>query len=167
MNRFTIITLLALTIMCAAACSNKNDNMKMLVKKYIVANNMDGCEIEIAKMSEPDSTFGISYMTEEEIMYVAQQVDKTYNYIMEKTKGEKDYDFSNPKMTLLMNKQMLVASHLNEIMAKSAKKGPHNGWKIRVKYSVKDKQGKDNKEQWFFLDKEGELIYSTLELNLP
>lgn len=167
MNKVSIILLLAAAMAFNAACSDKSGNMKMLVKKYIVANNTEGSEIEISKMSEPDSTFGIAYMTENEIMYVAQQVDKTYNYIMEKTKGDNNYDFSDPKLTFLMNKQMLVASNLNEIMAKSAKKGPHNGWKIRVRYAVKDKQGKDNKEEWFFLDKKGEIIYTTLQINLP
>jgi hypothetical protein len=48
------------------------------------------------------------------------------------------------------------------------KKGDWSGWKVKIDYEVHDGHEQNYRaERWFFLDKEGNVIFKTMEFPLP
>ena len=167
MNKLIPIFLAVIAIISFSSCGDDKDNMMDLAKKYIAANYPADCKIEITETTEPDSTFGIMYLTEDEMMRASQQINKVTTYIMEKTKNMTDYNPSDGKMAFLASKQMKAAAEMNEVMAHSQDKGQFNGWKMRANYKVKYKNGERKVEQWLFFDKGGDVIYNSFTIHLP
>jgi hypothetical protein len=47
-------------------------------------------------------------------------------------------------------------------------KGEWSGWKVKIDFEAKDGHNLDYRaERWFFLDKEGNVIFKTMEFPLP
>ena len=48
------------------------------------------------------------------------------------------------------------------------KKGEWSGWKVKIDYEVHNGHEQNYRaERWFFLDKEGSVIFKTMEFPLP
>lgn len=166
MNKI-LIPLLALTLTSLSACSDSHEKMEDLVIRHIKANMYPDEKLTVSEISKPDSTFGVMYMSEHEIAHITKTVDQVTEFFMKKTNNMTEYDPSNGYLAYLANKQMLVAAQINEVMAHSMQKKEFNGWRIRCKYTVANQGVRRKTEEWFFFDKEGEIIYSSFAIPLP
>ena len=166
MNKI-LIPLLALTLTSLSACSDSHEKMEDLVIRHIKANMYPDEKLTVSEISKPDSTFGVMYMSEHEIAHITKTVDQVTEFFMKKTNNMTEYDPGNGYLAYLANKQMLVAAQINEVMAHSMQKKEFNGWRIRCKYTVANQGVRRKTEEWFFFDKEGEIIYSSFAIPLP
>ena len=166
MNKI-LIPLLPLFLTTLLACTDSYGEMQDLVVRHIKANMYPDEKLTISEISQPDSTFGVMYMSEHEIAHITKTVDEVTEYFMKKTNNMTEYDPNNGYLAYLANKQMLVAAQINEVMAHSMQKKEFNGWRIRCKYSVANQSVKRKTEEWFFFDKEGAIIYSSFAIPLP
>ena len=142
-------------------------NVQPLVIRHIKANMYPDEKLTVSEISKPDSTFGVMYMSEHEIAHITKTVDQVTEFFMKKTNNMTEYDPGNGYLAYLANKQMLVAAQINEVMAHSMQKKEFNGWRIRCKYTVANQGVRRKTEEWFFFDKEGEIIYSSFAIPLP
>ena len=167
MKRFIFFPLLAFLMASFIGCSTNDEDMQTLIIRHIKANIYPDEKLEITNFSKPDSTFGVMYMSEKEILHITETIEKVTEYFMKKTHNMTNYDPNDGYLAYLANKQMLVSAQINEVMAHSMQMKDFNGWRIRVTYNVTNKNGKRKTEEWFFLDKEGKFIYNTFAIPVP
>ena len=167
MRKIIFLPLLAFLIALLTACSTSDEDMQTLIVQHIKANTYPDETLEISHISKPDSTFGVMYMSEKEILHITETIDMVTEYFMSKTNNMTNYDPSDGYLAYLANKQMLVSAQMNEVMAHSMQRKDFNGWRIRVTYAITNKNGTRKTEEWFFLDKDGKLIYNTFAIPLP
>ena len=167
MGRRFIPLMLALAALAFLACSNNDKDMQEMIFRHIRANMYPDEKLTVSEISKPDSTFGVMYMSEKEIAHVTKTVDQVTEFFMKKTNNMTEYDPNNGYLAYLANKQMLVAAQINEVMAHSMQKKEFNGWRIRCRYTVANQSIQRKTEEWFFFDKEGEIIYNTFAIPLP
>lgn len=167
MNRLTLLALAILTIFGMAGCSKDNEDLEQLILRQIKGNTYPGEKIEIGEICQPDSTFGVMYLPEKEILNITKMTDNVTEFFMKKTNNMQKYDPNDGYMAYLANKQMLVAAEINEIIAHSMQKKEFNGWFVRVTYAVTNKSGKRKNVEYFFLDKEKSFIYNSFSVPLP
>ena len=167
MRKIFIPLMLAFVVLSFHACSNNNKKMEDIMIRHIKANMYPDEKLTISEIGKPDSTFGVMYMSEHEIAHITKTVDEVMEFFMKTTKNMTDYDPNNGYLAYLANKQMLVAAQINEVMAHSMQKKEFNGWRIRCKYTVANQGVRRKTEEWFFFDKEGEIIYSSFAIPLP
>ena len=161
------LPLLACLMALLTGCSKSDEDMQTLIIQHIKANMNPDEKLEINDFSKPDSTFGVMYMSEKEILHITETIEKVTEYFMQKTNNMTNYDPNDGYLAYLANKQMLVSAQINEVMAHSMQRKDFNGWRIRVTYAVTNRNGKRKAEEWFFLDKDGKFIYNTFAIPLP
>lgn len=162
-----IITILTITLLSMTGCGSENDNTDSLIMRHIRANIYPDEKLEVAEVTKPDSTFGVMYLPEKELVHITKTTDKVTDFFMKKTKNMTDYDPDDGYLAYLANKQMLVAAEINEIMAHSLNRKEFNGWYVRVTYAVTNKAGKRKMDEYFFFDKKKSFIYNTFTIPLP
>ena len=167
MRNFFIPLFITVFAISMGACSDNDENIQNIITKHIRANMYPDEKLEIIEISQPDSTFGVMYMSEKDIGYITKTIDMVTDFFMKQTKNMTEYDPNNGYLAYLANKQMLVAAQINEVMAHSLQKKDFNGWSVRCKYSVSNNKVKRKTEEWFFFDKDREIIYNTFAIPLP
>ena len=167
MKIVNVIALAILTFFGMTGCSNENDDLDQLLMRHIKANIYPDDKLEVGEVCKPDSTFGVMYLPEKEIINITKISDNVTEYFMKKTNNMQTYDPNDGYMAYLANKQMTVASEINEIIAHSLQKKEFNGWYVRVTYAVSNNSGKRKTVEYFFLDKDKSFIYNTFSVPLP
>ena len=132
--------ILAVAVLLAmTACTDKSQQMVKLSEMSLRQSLGESSDVKILGYSEPDSTFGTNYLTPDEKKAVMGTMKKVTDQIM--------------------RRQMLFDCD---------KKGDWSGWKVKIDYEVHDGHEQNYRaERWFFLDKEGSVIFKTMEFPLP
>ena len=141
------LPLLACLMALLTGCSKSDEDMQALIIQHIKANMNPDEKLEINDFSKPDSTFGVMYMSEKEILHITETIEKVTEYFMQKTNNMTNYDPNDGYLAYLANKQMLVSAQINEVMAHSMQRKDFNGWRIRVTYAVTNRNGKRKAEE--------------------
>ena len=122
----------------------------------------------ITAISEPDSAFGVNYLTQHEVNSVTALMQSVTAVIMERTNNMTAFDPDDHYVMSLAERQMKAMADLRTMVYKTNEKGEWSGWKVRVDYEAKDKYGETYRaERWLFFDEDGKTIHKSFELPLP
>ena len=150
------------------ACMDKSQQMVKLAEMSLRQSIGEGSEVKILGVSEPDSAFGTDYLTPEEKKAVMGTMKKVTDQIMSRTQNMTAFDPNDTYVIGLAERQMRANSDLRQMLFDCDKKGDWSGWKVKIDYEVHDGHEQNYRaERWFFLDKEGSVIFKTVEFPLP
>lgn len=80
----------------------------------------------------------------------------------------KDFDINDQYVIGLAERQMAAMSEIRTMVYKAAKKGEWSGWKVKIDYQCKDKNGIAYRaERWYFIDKDCKQVIKSFEIPLP
>ena len=165
MKNFMIAVAVLLTM---TACTDKSQQMVELAEMSLRQSVGEGSELKILGVSEPDSAFGTSYLTPDEKKATMATMKKVTEQIMSRTQNMTAFDPNDAYVIGLVERQMRANSDLRSMLFECDKKGEWSGWKVKIDYEAHDGHGQDIRaERWFFLDKEGSVIFKTIEFPLP
>ena len=161
--------ILAVAVLLAmTACTDKRQQMVKLSEMSLRQSIGEDSEVKILGVSEPDSAFGSNYLTPEEKKAVIGTMEKVTKEIMSRTKDMTAFDPTDAYVIGLAERQMKANSDLRQILFDCDKKGEWSGWKVKIDYKAHDGHHQDYRaERWFFLDKNGSVIFKTMEFPLP
>ena len=162
---FFIITTIASAILLGGC--TKNNDIKNLVTKTLECSYNPENKLKILEISEPDSTFGVKCLPEKELERIASDIDNITKYIMDKTHDMQDFNPEDGKTAFLANQQMQASAQITDLFAYSQNKRPFNGWYVRALIAISFGKQEIKMEKWFFLNKQGDIIYHTFELVVP
>ena len=155
-------------LLTMTACTDKSQQMVELAEMSLRQSVGEGSELKILGVSEPDSAFGTSYLTPDEKKATMATMKKVTEQIMSRTQNMTAFDPNDAYVIGLVERQMRANSDLRSMLFECDKKGELSGWKVKIDYEVHDGHGQDIRaERWFFLDKEGSVIFKTIEFPLP
>jgi len=150
------------------ACTDKSQQMVKLAEMSLRQSVGEGSEVKILGVSEPDSTFGTGYLAPDEKKAVMGTMKKVTDQIMSRTQNMTAFDPNDTYVIGLAERQMRANSDLRQMLFDCDKKGDWSGWKVKIDYEVHDAHEQNYRaERWFFLDKEGSVIFKTVEFPLP
>ena len=161
--------ILAVAVLLAmTACTDKSQQMVKLSEMSLRQSLSESSDVKILGYSEPDSTFGTNYLTPEEKKAVMGTMKKVTDQIMSRTQNMTAFDPNDTYVIGLAERQMRANSDLRQMLFDCDKKGDWSGWKVKIDYEVYDGHEQNYRaERWFFLDKEGSVIFKTMEFPLP
>ena len=85
-----------------------------------------------------------------------------------RTQNMTAFDPNDTYVIGLAERQMKANSDLRQMLFDCDKKGEWSGWKVKIDYEVHNGHEQNYRaERWFFLDKEGSMIFKTMEFPLP
>ena len=150
------------------ACSDKRQQMVELAEMSLRQSLGENAQVKIIGINDPDSAFGNSYLSPEEKTAVMATMKKVTEKIMSRTENMTTFDPNDAYVINLAERQMRANSDLRSMLFDCDTKGEWSGWKVKIDYEAHDGHGQDIRaERWFFLDKEGSVIFKTIELPLP
>lgn len=94
------------------ACSDKKQQMKDLAEISLCQSLGESMEMKILGVSEPDSTFGTSYLSPEEKKAVMATMQKVTKQIMSRTNNMETFDPSDDYVINLAERQMRANADL-------------------------------------------------------
>lgn len=150
------------------ACTGKSQQMAKLAEMSLRQSIGEGNDVKITGISEPDSAFGSNYLTPEEKKAVIGTMKKVTDQIMSRTQNMTAFDPNDTYVIGLAERQMKANADLRQMLFDCDKKGEWSGWKVKIDYEVHNGHEQNYRaERWFFLDKEGSVIFKTMEFPLP
>lgn len=162
----TIVFFLMAAIMISA-CDRKEKMMELVETNLRQTLDNPDC-MKILAMSEPDSAFGTHYFSQDEMKGMLVVMQEVTNEIMERTDNMTSFNPEDRYVMDMAERQMKAMSEMRSMVRQASRKGKWSGWKVKVDYQCKNNNGIDYKaERWFFLDKDGNAIFSSFELPLP
>lgn len=165
MRRFLLISLLAPLLL--ASCDRKG-RMARMAEENIFRTVEHPERLKITAVSEPDSSFGISYLSQKEVKAMTALMGQVTEVIMKRTDNMTVFNPEDHYVMDLAERQMRAMAELRSMIGKSNEKGDFSGWKLRVDYETEDGNGNTRRaERWIFFDKKGRNILKSLELPLP
>ena len=154
MKKMMIAVAVLLTM---TACTDKSQQMVELAEMSLRQSVGEGSELKILGVSEPDSKKA-----------TMATMKKVTEQIMSRTQNMTAFDPNDAYVIGLVERQMRANSDLRSMLFECDKKGEWSGWKVKIDYEAHDGHGQDIRaERWFFLDKEGSVIFKTVEFPLP
>ena len=165
MRLHLLLCLLALLLL--ASCDRKGRMASVAEENiFLTVDHPEG--LVIKAVSEPDSAFGINYLSQHEVNSMAGLLKQVTEVIMERTKGMTVFNPDDRYVIDLAERQMHAMTELRGMIYKTHEKGEWSGWKLRVDYESDNGDGlKRRAERWFFFDKDGKTILRSFELPLP
>lgn len=156
-----------LTLLLLSSCDRKG-RMASVAEENIFRTADHPEELVIKAVSEPDSAFGINYLSQHEVNSMAGLMKQVTEVIMKRTKGMTVFNPEDRYVMDLAERQMHAMTELRGMIYKTNEKGEWSGWKLRVDYETNNGDGlKKRAERWFFFDKDGKTILKYFELPLP
>ena len=150
-----------------ASCDRKA-RMVGLAEENIRMSMESPVGFSITGISDPDSAFGVNYLSQHEINSMTALMQNVTAVIMERTNDMTAFNPDDHYVMGLAERQMKAMADLRTMVHKTSEKGEWSGWKLRVDYEAKDKYGETYRaERWFFFDKDGKTIHKSFELPLP
>lgn len=106
-------------------------------------------------------------------MAIAMAMMNINHRIMENTDDFTNFNFDDPQVTALMERQMSSLSVLRSLVdfrdpSRAEKtKDKFNGWKVKVEYESTTPNGKPcHGEYWFILNKDADCVINSFEIPL-
>ena len=150
------------------ACTDKSQQMTKQAEMSLRQSIGEGNDVKITGISKPDSAFGSNYLTPEEKKAVIGTMKKVTDQIMSRTQNMTAFDPNDTYVIGLAERQMKANADLRQMLFDCDKKGEWSGWKVKIDYEVHNGHEQNYRaERWFFLDKEGSVIFKTMEFPLP
>lgn len=160
--------LFPLLVMALFISCNRKARMAGLAEENIRMSVESPDGFSITAISEPDSAFGVNYLTQHEVNSVTALMQSVTAVIMERTNNMTAFDPDDHYVMSLAERQMKAMADLRTMVYKTNEKGEWSGWKVRVDYEAKDKYGETYRaERWLFFDEDGKTIHKSFELPLP
>ena len=156
-----------LVVSLIASCDRKSRMMGLAEEN--IRMSVDSSEgFSITAISEPDSAFGVNYLSQHEVNGITKLMQEVTAVIMERTDNMTEFNPDDHYVMSLAERQMKAMADLRAMVYKTNVKGEWSGWKLRVDYEAKDKDGDTYRaERWLFFDKDGKTIHKSFELPLP
>ena len=165
--RFLSLLSPLLALLLLASCGHK-ERMAGVAEEYILRTAEHPEGLVVKAVSEPDSDFGLNYLSQHEVGSMAALMKQVTEVIMGRTNGMREFNPEDHYVIDLAERQMRAMTELRGMLYKNNEKGEWSGWKLRVDYEAKDGHGGTYRaERWLFFDKDGETILKTFELPLP
>lgn len=153
--------------MALAGCGDQGDVVGV-AKGNILATTPYPETVEFIDVSKPDSAFGVTYLTENEVVEILTTMQKVTEIILGKDLSFKDPGEEDPYLVSLTERHMESAATIRSILLNSEHKGPWSGWKLSVKYSAKDANGTTyTNTRWLFANREGTAIQKYFDVPNP
>ncbi len=147
---------------------DKKEQMVRLAEQNIRQSIDNPDQLKILGVSEPDSAFGAGYFSQKEVKGMTMMMQKVSDVIMKRTSNMTKFNPDDHYVIDLAQRQMRAMSEIRSLIHLSGQKGEWSGWKIKVDYEAVNREGQTYRaERWMFLDKEGKIIFKTLELPIP
>lgn len=160
--------LFSLLVMALLASCDRKARMVGLAEENIRMSMESPVGFSITGISDPDSAFGVNYLSQHEINSMTALMQNVTAVIMERTNDMTAFNPDDHYVMGLAERQMKAMADLRTMVHKTSEKGEWSGWKLRVDYEAKDKYGETYRaERWFFFDKDGKAIHKSFELPLP
>ena len=160
--------LFSLLVMALLASCDRKARMVRLAEENIRMSVESPVGFSITGISDPDSAFGVNYLSQHEINSMTALMQNVTAVIMERTNDMTAFNPDDHYVMGLAERQMKAMADLRTMVHKTSEKGEWSGWKLRVDYEAKDKYGETYRaERWFFFDKDGKTIHKSFELPLP
>ncbi|WP_311157146.1 hypothetical protein [Prevotella nigrescens] len=167
MKKLPIIIIFLAALMIVSCRSSKSE-MTHRAKENLEASLDYPKQLKIIAHSQPDSAFGVTYFTRNEITGMLKVMAVVTKQLMAKTKDISDISNSDAYTVGLMRRQMNAATEVQNMIFKNVPKGQWSGWKVKIDYECVDKDGlKYRAERWVFFDKDGKNVIKTFEIPLP
>ena len=165
MRKTFLFSLLVVSLI--ASCDRKSRMMGLAEENIRMSvDSSDG--FSITAVSEPDSAFGVNYLSQHEVNGITKLMQEVTAVIMERTDNMTEFNPDDHYVMSLAERQMKAMADLRAMVYKTNVKGEWSGWKLRVDYEAKDKDGDTYRaERWLFFDKDGKTIHKSFELPLP
>lgn len=165
MMRKTVLLLLSAILL--SACDRKGQMVKLAEMSLRQGVDYPG-HLKILAVSEPDSAFGTHYFSREEMNGMMAVMREVLSDIMARTENMTKFDPNDRYVMDMAERQMQAMSEIRAMVRQGGTKGEWSGWKIKVDFQARSKDGIDYQaERWFFLNKEGNTIFKSFELPLP
>jgi hypothetical protein len=150
------------------SCSDRRAAMLSLAEEQIRYSLEKPHSLSIVAVSKPDSAFGNGYLSPEEVRSVTALMQSVTAVIMERTNNMTAFNPDDHYVMSLAERQMKANADLRQMLFDCDKKGEWSGWKVKIDYEVHNGHEQNYRaERWFFLDKEGSVIFKTMEFPLP
>ena len=137
-----VISLLASCDRRARMVGLAEENIRMSV------DSSDG--FAITAISEPDSAFGVNYLSQHEVNSITAIMQNVTAIIMERTDNMTAFNPDDRYVMGLAERQMKAMTELRTMVYQTNEKG--NNYRA---------------ERWMFFDKDGKAIHKSFELPLP
>ena len=160
--------LLFMTVMLFLVSCDKKGQMVKLAEENIRQTVDYPQKLRIIAVSEPDSAFGIHYFTQKEVKGMMLMMQKVSESIMKRTNNMTEFNPGDHYVMELAERQMRAMAEIRSMIHRAGEKGEWSGWKIKVDYEARNKDGLTYKaERWLFLDKDGKNIFNSFEIPIP
>lgn len=162
------ILFLLVAVLALASCGNTKSKLKEKAQENLVASLDYPKQLKVLAISEPDSAFGVTYFTRNEMVGMLKVMSKVTDQLMKKTQNVDDFSKLDAYTAQLAHRQMNAATEVQQMIYKNAPKGEWSGWKVKIDYQCRDRNGLDFKaERWVFFDRKGNNVVKTFEIPLP
>ena len=160
--------LFSLLVIALLASCDRKARMAGLAEENIRMSMDSPDGFAITAISEPDSAFGVNYLSQHEVNGITAIMQSVTALIMDRTNNMTAFNPDDHYVMSLAERQMKAMTDLRTMVYKTNEKGEWSGWKLRVDYKAKDKYGNNYRaERWLFFDKDGKAIHKSFELPLP
>lgn len=163
-----MVVMAMLAVGLFAQCIDNKEKMVEVAKQRLIQSVAHPDQLKVLGVSEPDSAFGADYYTKNEIRGIMTMMAKVSAFIMKRTNNMTAFNPEDAEVMELAERQMAASAAIRSMIMQSEKKGEWSGWKVKIDYQCKNKNGRLYRaEKWFFLDKAGKRVEKTFELPLP
>jgi len=150
------------------SCGNSSEKMKRLAKENLELSVDYPKQLRVLAVSEPDSAFGASYFTKDEVKGMLRTMQVVTDTIMKRTDNMSNFNPADHYVISLAERQMRSMAEIRSLIMKGDKKGEFSGWKVKIDYQCVDAAGLPYRsERWCLIDKEGRHVYKSFELPIP
>lgn len=161
-------TIIFAALLLFASCGDMKSRMQDKAQENLVASLDYPKQLKIMAVSQPDSAFGVSYFTREEMTGMLRVMSKVTKQLMAKTGNGENLSNIDPYTMSLARRQMSAASEVQGMIFKNVPKGDWSGWKVKIDYQGVDRNGIPFRaERWVFFDQKGKDVVKTFEIPLP
>lgn len=157
-------------VLLTTSCTDKKEKMVEFVKEDLAKTADYPKSLKVLGVSQPDSAFGLKYFSEAEIQGITKIMAKLSETILKRTNNMQTFNPEDHYVMDLAERQMTALAEVLKPMSMEhpEQKGEFSGWKVKIDYQYKNKDGFDcRSERWYFLDKDGEKIMKHFDLPLP
>ena len=121
-----LISLLASFLL--ASCDRKERMAKMAEENiFQTVEHSEG--LRITAVSEPDSSFGISYLSQKEVNAMTTLMGQVTDVIMKRTGNMTEFNPDDRYVMDLAERQMRAMAELRSMIGKNNEKGEFSGWR--------------------------------------
>ena len=165
-KRISFVLVLVVVVLLAS-CDQKQQLQK-LAESTLQQTIEDPGHLKVIGISEPDSAFGTAYFTQHEVNGMIILMNQVSDSIMRRTNNMTEFHPDDLYVIGMAERQMKATSEIRSLIYNAGKKGNWSGWKVKIDYQSRDRNGIDYRaERWFFIDKEGNHVIKTFEIPIP